>query len=136
MSKIKGPKGRANLPKELLQFGVHLVYSEGTETEPKYVESIKKEIASKYNCKQNKIDIINAGEKKEHDTIYLVEYVKKDVLKRIKSGEQIDHIWIFFDKDDFPIKNFIEANKMIEQMNDSKGKNSEDFKYNLETNIS
>ena len=30
------PKGRKNLPSELLNFGMNLVYSEGTKTEPYY----------------------------------------------------------------------------------------------------
>ncbi len=39
MKKVLKPKGRSSLPKELLQFGRHLVYAEGTRTEPYYIES-------------------------------------------------------------------------------------------------
>lgn len=130
------PKGRNSLPKELLQFGRHLVYAEGTKTEPNYIESIKKEIAEKYNCSQNEINIIPVVDGRTHNTKHLVEYVKKDVDKRLKKKEQIDHVWIFFDKDDFPLENFICANKMIEEMNNSKSKNNDGFAFNKETNIS
>ena len=58
MSKIIKPKGRRSIPDELMQFGRHLVYSEGTKTEPNYVESIKDEIATKYKCDINAIEII------------------------------------------------------------------------------
>ena len=48
MIKTFRPKGRSNLPKELLNFGRNLVYSEGTTSEPNYVENIKESISSKY----------------------------------------------------------------------------------------
>lgn len=58
MIKTFKPKGRSNLPKELLNFGRNLVYSEGTTSEPNYVENIKESISTKYKCNPNIIDII------------------------------------------------------------------------------
>ncbi len=130
------PKGRSSLPKELLQFGRHLVYAEGTKTEPNYIDSIKNEIATKYQCSQNEINIIPVVNGKTHNTIHLVDFVKKDIDKRLKKKERIDHVWLFFDKDDFPLENFISANIMIKEMNDSKVKNNDGFSFNKETNIS
>lgn len=135
MSKSFLPKGRSSLPQELLQFGRHLVYAEGIKTEPLYIESIKKEIADKYNCQQNDIEIISINDGKTHNTVYLVDYALEDVKKRL-GIEQIDHVWIFFDKDDFPLENFKKANEKIKRLNNSKIKNNDGFKYNTETNIS
>ena len=68
MSKIIKPKGRRSIPDELMQFGRHLVYSEGTKTEPNYVESIKDEIATKYKCDINAIEIIIGNKDKSYNT--------------------------------------------------------------------
>ncbi len=136
MIKTLQPKGRRNLPTALLQFGRHLVYAEGTKTEPYYIESIKKAIAEKYQCEPNEIQILPAGDGKSYNTTGLVRFVFQDVKKRLENKEKIDHVWVFFDKDDFPIKRFLEAHEMIEKMNDSHTKNNDGFFYNTETNIS
>lgn len=127
------PRGRSSLPKELLQFGTHLVYSEGTRTEPYYVENIKKNIAEKYNKKPNDIMILSATGKKTYHTIDLVNYAIKDVDNRLKSGHTVDHVWIFFDKDEF--SDFNEAHDLINKLNDSKDLNSDGFPFNEKTGI-
>ena len=132
--KIILPRGRKSLPEELYRFGRHLVYSEGTETEPNYIESIKDNIAKKYMVAPNDIEIIYANNA-SNNTIHLVNDAKKDVKKRIKNGETIDHVWIFFDKDDFPIEDFNEANNTLKKMNNSSFKNQEGFKYDKKTGI-
>lgn len=131
-----GPKGRRNIPDELLQFGRHLVYSEGTRTEPLYIESIKKEIASKYNCQINDIELIIATKDESFNTIGLIKYGVEDVKKRLEKGEIINHVWFFFDKDDFPKKDFNDACLFEEKANNSKGLNNDGFKYDKETQIS
>ena len=131
------PKGRNSLPKELIQFGRHLVYSEGTKTEPYYVDDIKECISKKYNCQPNEIEIITVNkEKKSFNTISLVEYAENDVRERLKMKEKIDHVWIFYDKDSFPKDNFDNANQMINEKNDSKEKNIDGFNYEEKTSIS
>lgn len=136
MSNVVRPKGRKNLPKELLQFGRHLVYSEGTKTEPYYVENIKDSIASKYNCPSNEIEIISVNkEKTSYNTIGLFKYAEKDIKKRLQKKEHIDHVWVFFDKDDFPFEDFNIAHKTIQKMNNSKDLNLDGFKYNNKTGI-
>ena len=136
MKNMIKPKGRSSLPLELLQFGRHLVYAEGTKTEPYYIESVKKEIASKYRCKQNQIEIITAGNGTSYNTTGLVKFAKNDVKSRIQKGEHIDHVWIFFDQDDFPRENFVNAHNMINKINNSKELNADGFKFDKETEIS
>ena len=134
MSPIK-PRGRQNFPQALIQFGYHIVYSEGTKTEPLYVHSIKKAIANKYKCSPNDIEIIPAS-KKSYNTIGLVKYALKDIDKRLKKGDSINHVWIMFDKDSFPEGDFNAANALINSKNDSNEPNSDGFNYDKETGIS
>ena len=128
------PKGRRNIPNRLVELGRHLVYSEGTKTEPYYVENIKKCIAKSFKTSTNEIEIIIANEK-SYNTVGLVEFALKDVDKRIRDGEMIDHVWIMFDKDDFPLDKFKAADKKINDMNNSSKSQGEGFKYNSENEI-
>lgn len=127
------PRGRRAIPNELLQFGVHLVYAEGKETEPAYIENIKANIAEKYNCKSNDINVVTVEEKKTRCTVRLAEFARKDIAKRLENKERIDHVWIFFDKDDFP--DYEEAHKIIVSLNDSSDTNADGFKYQSDTGI-
>lgn len=129
------PKGRQNLPKLILQMGRHLVYSEGTKTEPLYVESIKKAIAAKYLCGINDIEILCANNK-SYNTIGLVQYAREDVKSRLERKEKIDHVWIFYDKDSFPMDDFTNANASINTLNDSLEVSDDGFKYEEKTQIS
>lgn len=127
------PKGRRSLPLELLQFGRHLVYSEGTKTEPYYVDNIKSRIANKYKCNQNDIELIPVTRNKSYNTLSLVNYAIKDVKERLHKKETIDHVWILFDKDDF--EHFDEAHSKIIAINNSNDKNIEGFSYEEKTGI-
>lgn len=127
------PRGRISIPFELINFGNHLVYSEGLVTEKNYIEEIKKCIADKYKVKPNYINVIFCSNK-SYNTKSLVEYAIKDINKRIKN-EKIDHVWIFFDKDDFPKDQFDSAIRMINEKNNSEEVNIDGFKYEKETGI-
>ena len=117
MNEKISPKGRKNLPERLINFGRHLVYSEGTKTEPYYVENIKKCIAEKYKIGINDIEIINANQNGSLNTIGLVRYAIKDVANRLKNDETINHVWIFYDKDSFPKANYTNAHNKIQSLN-------------------
>lgn len=127
------PKGRKSLPSELMQFGRHLVYSEGTRTEPFYVKNIKDRIAKKYKCKPNDIELIVATKDKSFNTTGLVSFAINDTAERLSHGEKIDHVWIMFDKDDFP--NFGKAHEKINLMNNSDEFNADGFTYDKSTSI-
>lgn len=128
------PKGRKSLPMQYLRFGRHLIYSEGTKTEPNYIGNIWKNIAAGYKQGRNEICIIGADDKKSYNTVNLVNFAFSDVGRRLKEGETINHVWIFFDKDDF--NDFDRAHEQIERKNDSEIKNAEDFPYDKQTGIS
>ncbi len=112
MMKLNQNKNRASRKPRLTRFGFHLVYSEGKKTEPNYVEKIKRIIDESHLSQNNKIIIKNADHSNQ-STIGLVNYAIADVDKRLASGERIDHVWIFFDKDDFKKTNFNNAHKKI-----------------------
>ena len=46
------PQGRRNIPKVLIPFGRHLVYAEGTKTEPLYVEDLKAFVSEELKVKK------------------------------------------------------------------------------------
>jgi hypothetical protein len=134
--KIIRPQGRRSIKDFHMPFGVHLVYSEGTKTEPYYVENFKKLISNKYKCHPNDIEIINANGKQSYNTKFLVDFAIEDVIQRLNRGERINHVWIFFDKDSFPSVNFNSANKQIEELNNSEIVNDDGFCFSKETGIS
>lgn len=131
---FKAPKSRAELPIELQAIGHHLVYSEGTKTEPYYILNIQRLIAKRYQTEPNKIDLV-IGNKKTNNTIHLVNYALEDVDRRLKLKDKIDHVWIFFDRDDFPLKHYNAANDKIKSLNDSKKKNDQGFYYDTKRDI-
>lgn len=129
------PKTRKNLPTELISMGRHLVYSEGKCTEPNYIESIKNEISLKYRCSPNDIEIINANGAESFNTIRIIDESLDDIKRRLSSGETINHVWYFFDKDEFPDDNYNKACNFSKRMNNSTNINDDGFHYNTDNGI-
>lgn len=111
------PKGRHNIPQVLLSFGRHLVYAEGTKTEPLYVEDLKLLVSEKLKVDKRDIEIVPVPITKTKHTCELVEYARDDVLRRKRKGEVINYVWIFYDKDSFD--DFDEAYRLIKSYNDN-----------------
>lgn len=76
----------------------HLIVTEGTKTEPNYFNALKDEINEKYPGRVS-IKVEGAGE----GTIKLLERAKKIV---IRSTVEYKHVWLIYDKDDFPESDF------------------------------
>lgn len=76
----------------------HLIVSEGTKTEPNYFEAFKNEINKKFPGRIS-IDIEGVGE----GTIKLLERAQKIVGS---SPNEYKHVWLVYDKDDFPPEDF------------------------------
>lgn len=108
-------RGRHNIPMVLIGFGRHLVYAEGTKTEILYVGNIRDIVASKLNVEPRDVEIIPVPSNQSKHTTELVRFAIEDVRKRRLSGETIDHVWIFYDKDDF--KDFDKTYSMIKKLN-------------------
>ena len=105
------PFGRRNIPTVLISFGRHLVYAEGTKTEPFYVDDLKVFVSEELNVPKDDIEIITPKTNKTHHTVDLVKYAIDDVAERKRNQETIDYVWIFYDKDDY--KDFDEAYRLI-----------------------
>ncbi len=95
------PLGRGELPKQLIAMGRHLVYAEGTKTEPLYVESVKAELAAANHVDPDQIEIHCFRTSKTKHTTELLKRAERDVAKRMEKGETVHAVWIFFDKDSF-----------------------------------
>lgn len=79
----------------------HLIVAEGKETEPNYFEGLKKQINSKF---PGRISIQIKGTGK--NTKGLFNYAQSIA---VESPNDFKHIWVVFDKDDFPQKDFNET---------------------------
>ena len=76
----------------------HLIVSEGTKTEPAYFEKIKETIDKKYRDRIH-LDISGKG----YNTVSLFNRAVQDVSL---SSNVYKHVWLVYDKDDFPPENF------------------------------
>ena len=107
--------GRKSIPSVLIGFGRHLVYAEGTKTEPLYVADLKHLVATKLCIDERFIEIVPVTTNKTRHTSELVNFAFKDVCARRKKGETIDYVWIFYDKDSFD--DFDDAYRIIMNFN-------------------
>lgn len=79
----------------------HLIFCEGTKTEPFYFKEIKNKINQKY---PNRINLEIQGE--GVSTSNLLEKAKKYVQN---SANTYKHVWLVYDKDDFLAEDFDET---------------------------
>lgn len=82
----------------------HLIVTEGTQTEPKYFQTVKDIINAKY---RGRISIEIEGEGKS--TLDLLEAAKGYVAA--KKENPYKHVWLVYDKDDFPPERFNKTEK-------------------------
>lgn len=105
--------------------GRHLVYGEGTKTEPFYSENISDHLPIDPT---NRNVLVTKKYKKTKHTLELIERAEIDAKRERKAGRTIDGIWILFDKDSFD--DFNEACSLIEKKNckkNSDGYLADDF---------
>lgn len=98
-----------------MSFGRHLIYAEGTKTEPLYVEDLRLFVSEQLEVSKEDLEIVPVKMKKSQHTVDLVNYAISDVKKRLMNHETIDYVWIFYDKDDY--QDFNEAYKLIIDQN-------------------
>lgn len=111
------PKGRSGREPVLKPYGIHLVYAEGEKTEPLYVKNIDTTVQQNKKDKNSEIKIEINPKSGGRSTLSLIDYVERDIAKRRKRKEKIDHIWIFYDKDSFPEDMFDNAYLKTTQKN-------------------
>ncbi|MCI8396234.1 MAG: RloB domain-containing protein [Clostridia bacterium] len=111
MDKSWLPKRRDRNIKSQLEY--HLIICEGSETEPKYFETLKKKIIGD-NRKKIDIEVIGKG---KGTTVLLDEAIKKVQ----NSTNYISNVWLVYDKDDFTNESFNEVSKSCIESNKSNG---------------
>ena len=77
----------------------HLIVTEGEKTEPLYFESLKAEINRNY---PNRVSIRICGVGQGYNTLTLLEYA----VKCVEQDGCYKHVWVVYDKDDFPDNHF------------------------------
>ncbi|MDD6798554.1 MAG: RloB family protein [Clostridia bacterium] len=99
----------------LVQPEYHLIVTEGKRTEPLYFMALKNAIDRKDGGRyKGKIDIQISGE--ASNTLDLLERAQKYVSSSLND---IKHVWIVYDKDDFPKDNFDNTKKRCEALSSS-----------------
>lgn len=78
----------------------HLIVTEGTKTEPNYFEKMKEEINQRY---RDRIDVSVEGIGQGSNTLTLLEKAQEIVSE---SATAYKHVWLVYDKDDFPKDDF------------------------------
>ncbi len=86
-----------------------LIISEGTKTEPHYIQGLVKLINEKYSGVYTRGSrLIDAERIKVHgtgrNTISLLKWARKFVM--LPENRNYTRIWLMYDKDDFPLDNF------------------------------
>lgn len=87
---VKGRKSK----RVRLQPEYHLIVTEGTDTEPRYFEAIKKSINEKF---RDHIQLVIEGV--GDNTLSLFEKARQEAYN---SANEYKHVWIVYDTDDFP----------------------------------
>lgn len=90
-------KPRRNLG-QMVSPEYHLIVSEGTDTEPLYFGAIKEAVESRYRGRIF-LDISGKGD----NTVNLFNRAVRDV---VNSNIVYKHVWLVYDKDDFPAEHF------------------------------
>lgn len=82
----------------MVQMTRHLVVSEGKETEPRYFEGVRAALGA---ANERKVAIVVKGTGKH--TLDLLDFAVEHCRY---APETFDHVWLVYDKDDFPASDF------------------------------
>ena len=90
----------------------HLIVCQGEKTEPEYFNGIQMKINSKY---KNKISIEILS---DNSSCMKMLNVAKNKVKKDKNNQiKYKHVWLVYDKDDFPSDEFDNIIKKVEKIN-------------------
>ena len=89
----------------------HLIVSEGTDTEPFYFEAIKNKINKNFSNRIS-LEVEGMGD----NTLSLFRKAK---VYAENSANVYKHVWVVYDKDDFPAEHFDQTAKLCEESSNS-----------------
>lgn len=90
----------------------HLIICQGEKTEPKYFKGIEKKINSEY---KNRISLEILQD--NVSCMEMLETAKEKVKKDKKNQIKYKHVWLVYDKDDFPSDDFDNIIQKVEKIN-------------------
>lgn len=93
-----------------VQMTRHLIVSEGTETEPRYFNAMKSRLSAGDG---RKLAVVVKGSGKH--TLDLLDFALDHCRY---SPEPFDHVWLVFDKDDFPAADFDAMERKCAELSD------------------
>ncbi len=109
--KAKGWRsGRRECRSRMVQMTRHLVVSEGKETEPRYFEGVR---AALGDANGRKVSVVVKGTGKH--TLDLLDFAVEHCRY---APETFDHVWLVFDKDDFPAADFDAMERKCTELSD------------------
>lgn len=102
--------GRREGRSRMVQMTRHLVVSEGKETEPRYFEGVRAALGA---ANGRKVAIVVKGTGKH--TFDLLDFAVEHCRY---APETFDHVWLVFDKDDFPAADFDAMERKCAELSD------------------
>ena len=102
--------GRREGRSRMVQMTRHLVVSEGKETEPRYFEGVRAALGA---ANGRKVAIVVKGTGK-----YTLDLLDFAVEHCRYAPETFDHVWLVFDKDDFPAADFDAMERKCAELSD------------------
>lgn len=102
--------GRREGRPRMVQMTRHLVVSEGKETEPRYFEGVRAALGA---ANGRKVAIVVKGTGKH--TLDLLDFAVEHCRY---APETFDHVWLVFDKDDFPAADFDAMERKCAELSD------------------
>lgn len=94
----------------MVQMTRHLVVSEGKETEPRYFEGVRAALGA---ANERKVAIVVKGTGKH--TLDLLDFAVEHCRY---APETFDHVWLVYDKDDFPASDFDAIERKCDELSD------------------
>ena len=94
----------------MVQMTRHLVVTEGKETEPRYFEGVRAALGA---ANERKVAVVVKGTGKH--TLDLLDFAVEHCLY---APETFDHVWLVFDKDDFPAVDFDAMERQCAELSD------------------
>ena len=94
----------------MVQMTRHLVVSEGKETEPRYFEGVRAALGA---ANERKVAIVVKGTGRH--TLDLLDFAVEHCRY---APETFDHVWLVYDKDDFPASDFDAMERKCNELSD------------------
>lgn len=102
--------GKREVRPRMVQMTRHLVVTEGKETEPRYFEGVRAALCA---ANERKVAVIVKGTGKH--TLDLLDFAVEHCRY---APETFDHVWLVYDKDDFPASDFDAMERKCNELSD------------------